>query len=429
MTENRPLDLDVLISGASIAGPALAFWLQRYGARVTVVEKAAALRPGGQAVDIKGDVDRTVVERMGILDELRAHETGGTDQTIIDAAGRAIAVLPGEFTGGELEIRRGDLAAILYRHTSDTCEYVFGDAITSLTETADGVHVTFERGAPRTFDVVVGADGIHSGVRRLAFGPEERFVRHLGHHYALVELPDGHPFAGDPAVMYNEPGRLAAVGGPKSPAFFVFAAGPTLGYDRYSPEEQRRVVLDAFAGGGWRLPELLAQVRDAPDVYVDSISRVEMDRYAAGRVVLTGDAAYGNTLGGFGSGLALVAGYVLAGELAVAGGDHRWAFRAYEDLFRPYAAVSRTGDAGSFLAPTSRRGIWLRNLMLRARPVLGAMMWLIDRFATRIELPDYAALLRRQDESKRASCSGVSTSSGTARSPHSTSSRSGRPAR
>jgi 2-polyprenyl-6-methoxyphenol hydroxylase-like FAD-dependent oxidoreductase len=428
MTENRPLDIDVLISGASIAGPALAFWLQRYGARVTVVEKAPALRPGGQAVDVKGDVHRTVLERMGILDELRAHETGGTDQTIIDAAGRAIAVLPGAFTGGTLEIRRGDLAAILHRHTRDTCEYVFGDAITSLTETADGVHVTFERGAPRTFDVVVGADGIHSGVRRLAFGPEERFVRHLGHHYALVELPDGHPFAGDPAVMYNEPGRMAALGGPKSPAFFVFAAGP-LGYDRHSREEQRRVVLEAFAGGGWRLPELLAQVRVAPDVYVDSVSRVEMDRYAAGRAVLTGDAAYGNTLGGFGSGLALVAGYVLAGELAVAGGDHRRAFRAYEDRFRPYAAAGRTGNAGSFLAPTSRRGIWLRNLVFRARPVLGAMMWITDRFANRIELPDYAALLQRQEGAKRASCSGVSTSSGTARSPHSTSSRSGWPAR
>jgi 2-polyprenyl-6-methoxyphenol hydroxylase-like FAD-dependent oxidoreductase len=389
------LDLDVLVSGASIAGPALAYWLQRHGARVTVVEKAPALRTGGQAVDVKGDVHRTVLERMGVLDELRDHETGGTDQTIIDAAGRAIAVIPGEFTGGELEIRRGDLAAILHRHTRDTCQYVFGDAITSLTETADGVHVTFEHGAPRTFDVVVGADGIHSGVRRLAFGPEERFVRHLGHHYALVELPDGHPFAGEPAVMYNEPGRMAAVGGPKSPAFLVFAGGP-LAYDRYSVDEQRQVVLDAFAGGGWRLPELMAQVRGAPDVYVDSISRLEMDRYAAGRVVLTGDAAYGNTLAGFGTGLALVAGYVLAGELALAGGDHRRAFRAYEERFRPYAAVTRKGNAGPFLAPQSRTGIRTRNLLFQARPLLGLMMRMTDRIASRIDLPDYEDLLGRQ---------------------------------
>lgn len=392
MTETPPLDLDVLVSGASIAGPAVAFWLQRYGARVTVVEKAPVLRPGGQAVDVKGDVHRTVLERMGILDELRALATGGTDQTIVDASGRAVAVLPGAFTGGELEIRRGDLAATLHERTRDTCEYVFGDAVTSLTETAGGVHVTFERGAPRTFDVVVGADGVHSGVRRLAFGPEERFVRHLGYYYALVELPVGHPFAGDPAVMYNEPGRMAAVGGPKSPAFFVFASEP-LPYDRYAVDEQRQLVLDAFAAGGWRLPELLEQVRVAPDVYVDSISRLEINHYAAGRVVITGDAAYGNTLGGFGTGLALVAGYVVAGELALAGGDHHRAFRAYEERFRPYAAVARKGHAGSFLAPAGRGGIWLRNLAFRTGPLMGAMMRITDRFATNIELPDYQALL------------------------------------
>jgi 2-polyprenyl-6-methoxyphenol hydroxylase-like FAD-dependent oxidoreductase len=396
MTRKRPLDLDVLVSGASIAGPALAFWLQRFGARVTVVEKAATLRTGGQAVDVKGDVHRTVLERMGVLDELRAHQTGGTDQTVIDATGRPIAVIPGKFTGGDLEIRRGDLTAILHGRTRDTCEYVFGDAVTSLTDAAGGVHVTFERGAPRTFDVVVGADGIHSGTRRLAFGPEERFVRHLGHHYALVDLPDGrHPFAGEPAVMYNEPGRMAAVGGPKSPAFLVFAGGP-LSYDRYSVDEQRRIVLDAFANGGWRLPELMAQVRVAPDVYVDSISRVEVDRYATGRVVLTGDAAYGNTLGGFGTGLALVAGYVLAGELALAGGDHRRAFRAYEERFRPYAASARRGNAGSFLAPRSPAGIRMRNLVFRTRPLLGLMMRMTDRFASRIELPDYVDLLGNQ---------------------------------
>lgn len=392
MTENRSSDLDVLVSGAGIAGPAVAFWLHRHGARVTVVEKADGVRAGGQAVDVKGDVHRTVLERMGILDELRAHQTGGVDQAIVDATGRRLAVLPAAFSAGELEIRRGDLAAILHRRTRDTCEYVFGDAVTSLTETAGGVHVTFERGAPRTFDLVVGADGIHSGIRRLAFGPEERFVRHLGYHYALVELPTGNPFADVPAVVYNEPGRMAAVGGPDSPAFFVFASDP-LHYDRYAVDEQRRIVLDAFAGGGWRLPELLEQVRSAPDVHVDSISRVEMDRYAAGRVVLVGDAGYGNTLGGFGTGLALVAGYVLAGELALAGGDHRRAFRAYEQRFRPYAAVARKGHAGSFLAPASRRGIRARNLVLRARPLLSALLWVTDRFATNIELPDYAALL------------------------------------
>lgn len=209
----------VLISGAGIAGPALAHWLSHATCAVTVVEKATTLRPGGQAVDFKGATHRTVLERMGILAEVRRRQTGGSDQTVIDANGDPLAVIPGEFTGGDIEIRRGDLAELLYERTAHACEYVFGDSITSLTETAGGVHVTFERGAPRTFDVVVGADGIHSNVRRLVFGPEADHVRFLGYYYALAEL-GGHedPPAGD-AVMYNEPSRMAAVGGPKAPAF------------------------------------------------------------------------------------------------------------------------------------------------------------------------------------------------------------------
>ncbi|MFC7642310.1 hypothetical protein ACFQX6_16165 [Streptosporangium lutulentum] len=126
----------VLISGASIADPALAYWLNRYGCTVTIVEKAPALRAGGQAVDFKGATHLTVLERMGILEEVRRHRTGGTDQTIVDANGRKLAVMPGEFSGGDLEILRGDLAALLYDKTSESCEHVFGDSVTSLTETA-----------------------------------------------------------------------------------------------------------------------------------------------------------------------------------------------------------------------------------------------------------------------------------------------------
>jgi 2-polyprenyl-6-methoxyphenol hydroxylase-like FAD-dependent oxidoreductase len=373
----------VLISGASIAGPALAYWLSRYGCTVTVVEKAPGPRADGQAVDFKGATHRAVLDRMGILDDVRRLQTGGRDQTIVDASGRAIATLPGEFTGGEIEIRRGDLATLLYERTAGTCEYLFGDSVTSLTDTANGVHVTFERAAPRTFDLVAGADGIHSNVRRLAFGPESAHVRFLGHYYALADLG----IDGD-AVMYNEPGRMAAVGGPKAPAFFVFASEP-LDYDRYDAGQQKKLLLDAYRGGGWRIPELMSRVPGSDDFYLDSISRVEMDHYAKGRVVLLGDAAYGNTLGGFGTGLALVGAYVLAGELLVAGGDHRVAFQRYEEGFRGYARISRKGNAGPFLAPRTGTRIRMRNRMFTSRFLLRALLWTTDRFATDIELRDY----------------------------------------
>ncbi|MBB5958111.1 2-polyprenyl-6-methoxyphenol hydroxylase-like FAD-dependent oxidoreductase [Saccharothrix tamanrassetensis] len=374
----------VLISGAGIAGPALAHWLHLLGCAVTVVEKASEPRPGGQAVDFKGPTHRRVLERMGLLDDVRARQTGGVDQTIVDEHGRELAVIPGAFTGGDVEIRRGDLAALLHEKTAHACEYVFGDSATSLTETADGVHVTFERAAPRTFDLVVGADGIHSAVRRLAFGPEEDHVRFLGHYYALADLGD---LGGEP-VMYNEPGRLAAVGGPKAPAFFVFASDE-LTYDRYDTAAQREILRSAFRGGGWRLPELVDAMSGATSIHLDSISRVEVDHCARGRVVLLGDAGYGNTLGGFGTGLAVVGAYVLAGELQAADGDHRVAFRRYGERLRGLAKVARKANAGPFLAPRSRARIRLRNRVFNSRLVLSLLLKSTDWFATDPDLPDY----------------------------------------
>ena len=381
----------VLISGASIAGPALAYWLHRAGCTVTVVERSSELRPGGQAVDFKGATHRTVLERMGILDEVRARQTGGHDQTVIDADGKALAVIPGEFTGGEIEIRRGDLAELLYERTAADCEYVFGDSITSLTETADGVHVTFTNGAPRTFDLVVGADGIHSNARRLAFGPESDYVSFLGHYYALVELDDQDETQN--ALMYNEPGRMVAIGGPKAPAFFVFAS-EQLDYDRYDTAQQNAILQSVYRGGGWRVPELLAGVDRASSIYLDSISKVTMTGFAKGRVVLLGDAGYGNTLGGFGTGLALVGAYVLAGELVEAGGDHRVAFARYEERMRPYVTSAGKTNAGPFLAPGSRLRMKLRDWTFKSSLLLKMMLKLTDRFATNIDLKDYPALSR-----------------------------------
>ncbi len=383
---------NVLISGASIGGPALAYWLNRYGFDVTVVEKAPALRLGGQAVDFKGETHLTVLERMGILEDVRRLQTGGTDQEIVDADGRRLTVMPGEFTGGELEIQRGALSRLLYERTlAAGCAYVFGDSITSLTETEGGVHVTFERGAPRTFDLVVGADGIHSNVRRLAFGPESDYVRYLGYYYALADISQDF---GKVATMYNEPGRLVSTGGPAAAAFFAFAS-PRLDYDRYDTEEMKRIVIDAYAGMGWRTPDVIEAVRHAGDFYLDSISQVRIDHYAKGRVVLLGDSAYGNTLGGFGTGLAMVAAYVLAGELAAADGDHRVAFRRYEEEFRGYAKIAKNGNAGPFLAPRTRRGIWMRNWIFKAGFLFKIMMRMTDKFATDITLKDYPSLVRR----------------------------------
>ncbi|MFJ9952367.1 FAD-dependent monooxygenase [Kitasatospora sp. NPDC091207] len=386
----------VLISGASIAGPALAHWLGRYGFEPTVVELAPALRGGGQAVDFRGDTHLTVLERMGLLDELRRLDTGGSPMDFVDRRGRRKLHLPADFAGGEVEVPRGELAQLLHRHSLPSTEYVFGDSVTALEETPTGVRVEFRHGAPRTFDLVIGADGLHSTVRRLAFGPEQRYVRHLGYYAATWQLPN---YLGlrSGSVGLNVPGRLAAVGADhrdpaRAGAFFLFAA-PELRYDRHDRDQQKALVADAFADLGWEVPRLLESLREAPELYFDSISRADVPAWSTGRIALVGDAACGATIGGMGTGTAVVAGYVLAGELARARGDHRTAFTRYEETLRGYAeGCQRGGDrTGPFLAPGTAAGLRLRNGLLGRRWILNRMLELGRKVSGTVVLPDYQA--------------------------------------
>ena len=303
-------------------------------------------------MDFKGSIHLAVLERMGILDAIRAASVPSEDGSIIDARGRRIGTTPGRFAGGDINVPRGDLAAILHGLTAGRCAYRFGDTITALDQGSDDVAVAFARAAPERFDLVIGADGIHSTTRRLAFGPEADYVKHLGYHYALVGLP-----AGEEDAMYNEPGRMAALGGAKAPAWFVFASDAMPGA-RDDTGAQKQFLIDAYRGAGWRVAELMAGVPDAQEFYLDAISRVTIDRYAASRVALVGDAAYGNALGGFGTGLAVVGAYVPAGELHRAGGDHQRAFTAYEARYRGYASVSQKVNAGRLLGKRCVGDIW-----------------------------------------------------------------------
>jgi 2-polyprenyl-6-methoxyphenol hydroxylase-like FAD-dependent oxidoreductase len=386
----------VLISGASIAGPALAYWLDQYGFRVTVVEKAPAPRPGGQAVDFKGRSQRTALERMGVWDEIRQRRTGRFDTVYLDASGRELAVMTGEFTGGDVEILRGDLTAILYERTRSRCEYRFGDSIAALTETADGVRAEFEHGAAQTFDLVVGADGIHSRVRRLVFGPERDFVRHLGYYYCVAGAPGwGHDARRRERLIaraWNAPGRMAARGGSKGSHLYLFASGELAGA-RGDVAAQRRLITEKFAGMGGEVPSMLAELDRLDDFYLDAIAQVQMKgRHTSGRVALVGDAGYGNTLGGFGTGLAVVGAYVLAGELAAADGDHAAGYARYDEIMGRYVKITGFSNVGRFMAPKTGWGIRGRNWLLGSR-AFGLMMKYGDKAANDIDLADYATLV------------------------------------
>ncbi|KZM71351.1 FAD-dependent monooxygenase [Nocardia terpenica] len=389
-------DQTVLISGASVAGPALAYWLRRYGYAVTVVERASALRAGGQAIDFKGRTQRTVVERMGMWEEIGERQTGRTDMVFVDADGNRRAELSGEFLGGDVEILRGDLAEIFHGHTAADCEYLFGDSITALTDTGHGVHVEFEHAPARTFDLVFGCDGIHSAVRRLAFGPERDYVDHLGYYYCVAGAPGwGHDPARrtrNTALAWHAPGRLAIEGGSKASQMYMFAS-PELDLDRHDIAAQRRLVAEKFVPLGGRFADMVAELDALPDFYLDSLSRVRMKgRCTTGRVALVGDAGYGNTLGGLGTGLAVVGAYVLAGELAAADGEHTVAFARYDEIMRRYAKLADNASAGRFLAPRTGWGVRLRNWFVESR-AFGLMLKMTDDATNDIDLRDYPSEL------------------------------------
>ncbi|WP_242895370.1 FAD-dependent monooxygenase [Actinomadura litoris] len=393
MTKSGLHGLRVLISGAGVAGPALAYWLSRYGADTTVVEVAPALRTSGFAVDFRGPTHLGVLSKMGVVEELRALQTHGGAMRCVDERDRRIFELPAEFAGGDIEVLRRDLSRVLYERGAEGTEYLFGDAIADAVETADGVQVDFGRHGSRVFDVVIGADGLHSGVRRVAFGPEQDYVRHLGYYVTGWQLPNVLGAEVTPR-QYNVPGRMISVGAdhrdPEQANVFAMFASPRLDYDWHDLQQQKDLIAEAFTGLRWHVPHLLGGLRDAPELYFDSISRVRVPAWSSGRTALLGDAAWGQTLGGMGVGTAVVGAYVLAGELAAAGGDHRAGFAAYEDRMRPYAARWQRGaNPGKFLAPASALGLRFRNALFSSRVGQRMLISSTKSLATDTDLPDY----------------------------------------
>ncbi|BDT94069.1 FAD-dependent oxidoreductase [Nocardia sputorum] len=383
------------MAGASIAGPALAHWLRRRGAEVTVVERAPELRPGGQAVDARG-VAKEVIRRMGLDAAVRAARTETAGAYTVDVDGNVLETFRADDDGGdgyisEIEILRGDLSRVLYDDTRDGVEYVFGDRIAELTQDADGVDVAFAGGDRRRFDLVVGADGLHSALRAMVFGPRERFVRHLGLVLAFYSVPN--EFGLDRWLIdYQESGRSAGLrpirDAGQAMAMFSFPSGD-FDVDDRDVAAQKRLLRERMAGMGWLTPRILAHLDDTPDFYLDQVAQVVMDRWSSGRVGLLGDAAFSSSpMSGAGTGLALVGAYLLAGELAAAGWDPEAGFAGYERRMRSFVEANQE----------------IGRLHVRSREVPGPGAepsidftgeWfteLLERAINGVELPDYAGV-------------------------------------
>jgi 2-polyprenyl-6-methoxyphenol hydroxylase-like FAD-dependent oxidoreductase len=392
--------MHILVSGSSIAGPALAFWLHRYGFPVTVVERAPALRPGGYCVDIRGTALQ-VVTRMGLRDALRPFEADTLQNSMIDEQGRRFGRTPrgfGVIDAEDVEIPRGDLSRVLYEATRGDVRYRFGDTIAALASHAEGVAVTFAGGATETFDAVVGADGVHSRTRALAFGPEEAFVRPMGGAMAVFTAPN-HLGLHREQLLFMAPGRVASIKSAdrsRALALSVFFTS-TGSFDHRDVRAQRQLVADAFAEAGWEFPRFVEAMWTAEDFYCDLTCQVRMDAFHAGRVALVGDAAHcPSPVTGQGTSLALVGAYVLATELARSG-DPLTAFPRYDATMRAFAQRNQdlALQIGAGFAPRTSFAVKLRRLGMRLWPHLPGSQLLMKlamrgiRGASRaLELPE-----------------------------------------
>jgi 2-polyprenyl-6-methoxyphenol hydroxylase-like FAD-dependent oxidoreductase len=397
--------MKVLISGAGIAGLTVAYWLRRYGFTTTIVERAPSLLTGGYKIDVRGTALQ-VLRRMGIHDAVVAASTDMQGALLVDGEGKVLNRMSGdEFghrVGEDLEIVRGTLCQILKDHISDA-EFIFGDSIQAISQSVDSIQVEFKKNSVREFDLVIGADGLHSNVRELVFGDESRFVRDLGLYLCVYTVPN-YLNLDRMEMQYSELGRVAAVwssrGDVNAKACFGFAAPVRI--DLRDRAQQQRALAKVYEGIGWEVPRLLELMPNAHDFYFDVAAQIRMDHWSQGRVVLVGDAGYcASPMSGQGTSLALIGAYVLAGELAAASGAYQTAFRQYEEEMRPFVMVNQELGlkAANLMRSKEKENVfgWLLEQIMRVAP--GRMVEFIINRSTRrihqaanaITLKDYTA--------------------------------------
>lgn len=392
--------MKIAINGAGIAGTTLAYWLHHYGHDPVLIEQAPHPRTGGYVIDFWGN-GYDVAERMDLIPRLETLGYHVDDWKLVDENGRptggfAVDVINHMTEGRVISLQRSDLAKAIYEKIDGKVETVFGDSVASITETGTGVRVGFDRQSERDFDLVIGADGLHSRVRSLVFGPESRFERYLGYHVAAVQVDGYRPRDEDTYVSHTRPGRQVArfsMRDDKTLFLYVFRAEIAGGEVPRTDAERKAMLHRVFGELGWEVPRILEATDTASEIYYDRVSQIHMDRWSKGRVGLVGDAAAAvSLLAGEGCGLAMTGTYVLAGELHRADGDYAKAFARYEEVMMPFVRrkqKSARGFAQAF-APSSEFRLFLRDLATKVMKVpFLADLIVGNELGASIDLPDY----------------------------------------
>ena len=351
----------VLISGASIAGLTLAYWLNKYGYKVTIVEISKGLRRGGSPIDVRGAA-LEVAKEMGILEKIKAKEFLHTDE-IVNAKNETIITFSlnaqAEYLG-DIEIHRDDLVDILYENIpTNEVDVIFEKRIDQLVQYEDRVEVTFKNGSCDSFDFVFGADGTHSAVRKSTFGEEENYSKFYGEYFAFAEVPaiKTKPNTG---ILYNEPGKFAALYPFKNTVNAILAfRSPKLNFDYRNHKQHKQILKETFQNSSWRIPEILDAMLHSDNLYFDEVCQIHMPSWTEGRVALVGDAAHAASFHtGMGTSLAMQGAAILAKELS--SNDHyKTVFAKYNETYRPFVenVQAKIHRGIAYLIPETEEGI------------------------------------------------------------------------
>ncbi len=394
----------ILISGAGIAGPTLAYWLARYGFETTIVEKAPALRTGGYVIDFWG-AGFEIADRMGLSPEImrRGYHVQGVH--VVNASGRRVAGFSTDSfaratQGRYTTVARSELAALIFERLEGKVETIFGDSLSRIEQSNGCIQVVFESGAQREFDLVVGADGLHSRVRELVFGKERQFEKYLGYKVAAFPIAGYRPRDESRYVMFTQVGQQVgrfAMHDDRTLFLFTFADPVADGTETGDIAAQKALLRQRFGNSGWECPQILRGLDGCNDFYLDRVSQIRMDPqqglWTRGRVTLVGDAAFCvSLLAGQGTSLAMVAAYILAGELHRAGGDYARAFTRYQELFGPFIFKKQKAAlrfAGTF-APKSKLSMFFRNQVMNLMKIPWVADLAIGRdLEDKIAIPEY----------------------------------------